>query len=51
MGLTVSDTGGGSYDPVPAGVHKAICYALYDLGTQAFEWQGQKKKQEKKRDG
>lgn len=47
MGLSVSDSGGGSYDPVGAGVHKAICYALYDLGTQVIEWQGQKKLQKK----
>lgn len=35
MGLTVKETGDGkNYDPVPADFHHAICYAVYDLGTQ-----------------
>jgi hypothetical protein len=24
-------------DPVPEGLHEAICYGLYDLGTQRSE--------------
>lgn len=34
MSLIVKENGGGSYDPVPQGIHQAVCYAIYDLGTQ-----------------
>ena len=34
MGLTVKETSGGNYNPVSEGLHQAVCYALYDLGTQ-----------------
>lgn len=34
MALTASDKGGQEYDPVPAGIHQAICYGIVDLGTQ-----------------
>jgi hypothetical protein len=35
MGLTATDTGGGNnYPPCPTGLHHAVCYAVYDLGTQ-----------------
>jgi hypothetical protein len=38
MGLTAKDTGGGSsFNPIPEGMHQAICYAVYDLGTQYNE--------------
>lgn len=37
-GLTARDPGGGqNFDPVDEGMHQAICYALYDLGTQYSE--------------
>ena len=36
MGLIASDKGGG-FDPVPEGLHYAICTAVYDLGTQFNE--------------
>jgi len=48
MGLTVKEPEGGSggdRTPIPEGLHKAICYAIYDLGTQINEWQGQTKQQ------
>jgi hypothetical protein len=32
MGLIVKKEKG--FDPVPAGVHQGVCYAVYDLGTQ-----------------
>lgn len=38
---------GGSYTPVPQGLHFAICYSVIDLGTQTIEWQGEKKEQRK----
>jgi len=28
---------GGSFDPVPEGMHHAVCYGVYDLGTQYSE--------------
>jgi len=34
MGTKVSDTGGGDFTPAPAGLHRAICIAYIDLGTQ-----------------
>ena len=37
MGINVKENGGGSYDPVPQGMHQAVCYAVYDLGTQFSE--------------
>lgn len=41
MSLTAKDTGSGqNFDPVPEGMHHAICYALYDLGTQYNEKYG-----------
>lgn len=33
MGLTVKETGG-NFTPVSEGLHQAVCYGLYDLGTQ-----------------
>lgn len=48
MALIAKNDGGGSgYEPVPAGLHKAICYAVYDLGHQVVEFQGQTKVQHK----
>ncbi len=34
MGLTASDKGGKSFDPIPEDLHLAICYGIWDLGTQ-----------------
>jgi hypothetical protein len=33
MGLTASE-GGTKYEVIPAGVYQAVCYAIYDLGSQ-----------------
>lgn len=46
MALIASDNGG-SFKPVPQGVHLARCYRLIDLGTQEVEYQGEKKAQRK----
>lgn len=34
MGTKVADTGGGDFTPCPAGLHRAVCIAYIDLGTQ-----------------
>ena len=41
MGLIVKDNKK-SFDPVPEGMHQAICYRYYDLGTQYLERFGKK---------
>lgn len=35
------------FDPVPAGVHIAGCYGIYDIGRQVSTWQGKEKIQRK----
>jgi hypothetical protein len=47
MGLTARSTGGGSFKPMPAGMHLARCYRVIDLGTQKVEWKGSTKLQAK----
>ena len=37
MALTAKDKGGGDYDPIPEDLHLAICYGIWDLGTQYSE--------------
>lgn len=37
MSLTVSNSGGASYDPVSAGTHLAVCNLIVDLGLQYSE--------------
>ncbi len=37
MGLTAKKPEGGNFEPVSQGLHQAVCYALYDLGTQFQE--------------
>lgn len=37
MSLTVSESGGGGFDPVPAGTYAAVCYEMVDLGEQYSE--------------
>jgi hypothetical protein len=39
MSLFAESTGG-SFKPVPAGVHLARCYRIIDLGTQKSEYEG-----------
>lgn len=40
MGLMARDSGGEGFDPVEAGVHNALCFAVYDLGTHHSIGQG-----------
>lgn len=48
MGLTARQgSEGGSFKPVPAGMHLARCYRIVDLGSQKSEWQGKTKIQPK----
>jgi len=43
MGLLAKETGSGQdYEPIPAGLHHAICYRFFDLGTQFNETFGKK---------
>jgi len=49
MGLTAkaqSDSGQ-SYDPLPTGIHQAVCIWVIDIGMHEIEWQGNKKLQHK----
>jgi hypothetical protein len=39
MGLMADDSGK-DIEPIPEGVYQAICYAIYDLGTQTSELYG-----------
>jgi hypothetical protein len=38
MGLVAKDSGGGTFTPAPAGTHRAVCFAVIDLGTQWSEF-------------
>jgi hypothetical protein len=33
MPITASNKGGTDFEPVPAGIHDAICYGVYDIGS------------------
>lgn len=46
MALIAADNGG-SFKPVPQGVHMARCYRVIDLGTQETNYQGELKAQRK----
>jgi hypothetical protein len=37
----------GSFEPIPIGMHRAICTQVIDLGTQQTEWKGKKKQTRK----
>jgi len=37
MGLTAKDKGGGDFTPIPEDLHLAICYGIWDIGTQFSE--------------
>lgn len=37
MGLIAKESGGGNFSPVPEGVHMAVCFSIYDLGTHFNE--------------
>jgi hypothetical protein len=47
MGLVASDSGGGNFKRVPAGVHIGRCYSLIDMGTQLSSGQYGEKLQHK----
>lgn len=51
MGFIASDSGGGNFKRVPAGVHVGRCYSLIDLGTQVTDGQFGLKEQHKIRIG
>ena len=34
MGIIASSSGGGEFEAVPVGTHRAICYKLADAGTR-----------------
>jgi hypothetical protein len=38
MPLILKESGGKKYDPIPAGTHQAVCYRIWDLGTQTSQW-------------
>ena len=44
MALTISDTGGGSFEQAPQGNHNATCYRLVDVGTPNETFEGETKK-------
>ena len=37
MALIAKETGSGDFTPIPEGMHHAICYGIYDLGTHFSE--------------
>lgn len=41
MALTISQGGSGPSELAPAGIHRAICCGVIDLGTQCFEFNGE----------
>jgi hypothetical protein len=43
MALTISDTGGGSFEQAPQGNHNATCYRLVDVGTHSETFEGETK--------
>jgi hypothetical protein len=47
MSLIAKGNEGGSFTPVPAGMHLARCYKIVDLGSQKSEYMGQVKIQHK----
>lgn len=47
MSLIAKANEGGSYTPVPSGMHLARCYKIVDLGSQKTEYMGQVKVQHK----
>jgi hypothetical protein len=51
MGFVASDSGGGNFKRVPAGVYIGLCYSLIDLGTQFSSGQYGEKFQHKIRIG
>ena len=44
MALTISDSGGGTFEQAPQGTHNATCYRLVDVGTHDETYEGETKK-------
>jgi hypothetical protein len=44
MGLTASSGGGGDFEVVPVGTHRAICYKLVDAGTREEKFKDEEPK-------
>jgi len=44
MALTISESGGGTFEQVPVGTHNATCYMLVDVGTHEETFEGDTKK-------
>jgi hypothetical protein len=40
MGLIAKDKGGGDFTPIPEDLHLAVCYGIWDIGTQFSEKYG-----------
>ena len=40
MGLIAKDKGGGDFTPIPEDLHLAVCYGIWDIGTQFSERYG-----------
>lgn len=45
--IAKAESSGGSFTPVPPGLHLARCYRIIDLGTQKSTYMGQEKHQRK----
>jgi|TARA_E500000318_G_C3492055_1_gene184798 hypothetical protein len=43
MALTISESGGGSFEQAPKGNHNATCYRLIDVGTHDETYEGETK--------
>jgi hypothetical protein len=43
MAITATNSGGSSYEPIPAGTYLARCYSMVQIGTVEEEFQGLKK--------
>lgn len=44
MALTISDSGGGTFEQAPQGMHNATCFRLVDVGTHDETYEGETKK-------
>ena len=44
MALTISDSGGGTFEQAPKGMHNATCFRLVDVGTHDETYEGDTKK-------
>ena len=44
MALTISESGGGTFETIPKGRYKAACYRIVDVGTHNETYEGETKK-------